>query len=345
MNVDDMLRSLLFRRFRMGRLQFDFLEALLAVCITGTAYMIRTPFEYGPPHWTYLIAEWYLALAAAVLVFRYTAGRKRALLTYAVLLILPTGVAEGTILRGNACVGALLFICALLFLEDGRRWLFTLAAAVLLLWSVRYAGLLAACAVLWQKEELKTEQLLCLLAAGGARIAAAYRAYLQAGYTLTTFHWPNIYEIVGRESIQGQLINPIALVGLFLTAGLLVLALWLFRMGTMRHERAFLIRLFLFFGLAAAYFLPYMDQSCGYLFCVLAVVYFMLEPKEFPVPMLLQIVAYAGYQECFNGESMMPMALFAAIQFLVMAYLGVRLLQEMGVIRLWKEKSLSTWTD
>lgn len=345
MNVDEMLRGLLFRKFRIGRLQFDFLEVLLAVCITAAGYLLRTPFEYGPPHWTYLLAEWYLALASGILIFWYTGSRKRALGTYAVLLVLPAVVAEGTILRGDACLGALLFICALLFWENGRRWLFTLTAAALLLCSVRYVGLLAACAVLWQNEKLKTEQLLVLLVSGGARFAAAYRAYLHAGYTLTTFHWPNIYEIVGRESIQGQLIDPIALVGLFLTAGLMILALWLFGMGKVKSDRAFLIRLFLFFGLAAVYFLPYMDQSSGYLFCILGVIYFMLEPKDFFVPMLLQIAVYAGYQECFNGESMMPMAAFAVVQFLIIAYLGIRLLQEMGVIHIWKERSLSTWTD
>ena len=101
-------------------------------------------------------------------------------------------------------------------------------------------------------------------------------------------------------------------------------------------EPAVLLRLLLFFGLAAGYFLPYMDQSCGYLYCILGVLYVMLVPGEFPVPVLLQIVTFAGYQECFHGESMMPMAVFSVIQFLLMAWLGVQLLQEAGVIPIWK---------
>ena len=44
MHVDDLLRGLLFQRFRLGTVSFDFLEGLLAVCITGTAYLLRTPF-------------------------------------------------------------------------------------------------------------------------------------------------------------------------------------------------------------------------------------------------------------------------------------------------------------
>lgn len=65
----------------------------------------------------------------------------------------------------------------------------------------------------------------------------------------------------------------------------------------------------------------------------------MLEPGEFFVPVLLQIVTYTGYQECLNGESMMPMAVFSGIQFLIMAYLGVRLLQEAGVIKICRQKN------
>ena len=40
---------------------FDFLEALLAVCITGVGLVLRTSFpDSGMPHPLYLLAEWYL---------------------------------------------------------------------------------------------------------------------------------------------------------------------------------------------------------------------------------------------------------------------------------------------
>ena len=45
------------------------------------------------------------------------------------------------------------------------------------------------------------------------------------------------------------------------------------------------------------------------------------------------------------GLAVTAVAVFAVAQFLIIAYLGIRLLQEMGVIRIWKERNLSTWTD
>ncbi len=338
-DLDGCLRGLLFRKFRIGKLNFDFLEALLAVCITGTGFLLRTPFETGLPHWLLLLAEWYLAVSAAALIWNDTGNRKKTIITYAIIIVLPTIVADGTILRSNACIGALLLVCALLFLEKDQQWLFTIVAAVLLLWSVKYIGILFACMVLWQSRRLRAEHLLVLLAAGCARCFVAYRAWLGAGYTLVTFHWPNIYEIVGKAAVQGQLIDPIALVGLFLAFGLMVLTVWLFGQGKLEISRVTLLRLLLFFGLAAGYFLPYMDQSYGYLYCILSVLYFVLIPKEFPVPMLLQIVTFAAYQECFNGEAMMSMAIFSVIQFLIIAWLGIQLLQEAGVISVWKKRN------
>lgn len=355
-NPDEALRNLLFRHFRTGIYEFDFLEGLLAVCITVVACFLRTPFESGLPHWPYLLAEWYLAVLGAVLVWNLTGGRKRTIITYGILLILPTVIADGTILRNNASVGAVLFISALLFFFYGRTWLFTAAAAFLLLWSVRYVGILFACAVLWQMRKIKSEQFLLLLAAGGVRFVRAYHAWLGADYSVLTFHWPNIYEILGKESVSGQLIDPAAYVGVFLTLGLMLLFIRVLGFGTFRaddygneeneagkreskKEAALMFRLLLFFGLAAGYFLPYMDQSYGYLYCILAVLYLTLEPGQFAVPLLLQIITFTAYQENFRGSSMMPMVLFSVVQFLVIVWLGIQLLQEAEVIPSWKRKN------
>ena len=176
---------------------------------------------------------------------------------------------------------------------------------------------------------------------------------------MTTFHWPNIYEIVGREAMQGQLFDPVATVGCFVAVGLLLLGVWVFCQGEWKLTKAVdetsedaatrkngaeiqmlpVLRLLLFFGLAAGYFLPYMDQTYGYLFCVLAVILVLVEPKEFLLAAALQIVTFAGYQECVNGESMMPMWVFAVLQLLVLMYLCVKLLKEAKVVDLCVRKN------
>ena len=357
---DDFLRTLLFRKFCVGKVKFDFMEALLAVCITGVGFALRIAFpDSGLPHPLMFLAEWYLAVSGGVLVSRVSGRGRRGLYAYGILMILPTVVMDGTILGNSAGVGALICISALLFLESGAIWLFTILAGALLLWNVKYIGLVLVAMVLWKYKGLRFEQLAVLLVTGAARFVYSFHAWFGAGYTLTTFHWANIYEIVGREAMQGQLFDPVATVGCFVAVGLLLLGIWVFCQGEWKLTQTVdetsedasarrngveiqmlpVLRLLLFFGLAAGYFLPYMDQTYGYLFCVLAVILVLVEPKEFFIAAALQIVTFAGYQECVNGESMMPMWVFAVLQLLVLMYLCVKLLKEAKVVDLCVRKN------
>jgi len=221
---DDFLRTLLFRKFCVGKVKFDFMEALLAVCITGVGFALRTAFpDSGMPDMRMLMTEWYLAVCAGVLVKRMTGRVRRGLYAYGILMILPTIVMDGTIMGSNASIGALICICALFYLESGTTWMFTILAGALLLWNVKYIGLTLVAMVLWKYKGLRFGQLFVLLLTGTARFVYSFHAWFGAGYTLTTFHWANIYEIVGREAMQGQLFDPVATVGCFVAVGILLL--------------------------------------------------------------------------------------------------------------------------
>lgn len=336
MKVDNFLRELLFRKFRIAGMTFDFLEALLAVCITGVGLVLRTSFpDSGMPHPLYLLAEWYLAVAGAVLVHQITGNGRKSLLTYSVLLILPTVIADGTILRNNACVGALLIVSALLFLENGCGWLFSVVLSAALLLHVRYVGLLAVCMLLWQMRKLNNLQLVLPVMAAAARFVYSYRAWMGAGYTLTTFHWPNIYEIIGNTSMQGQSFEP-ACHGRpfpdFWTSGDRCVGIFPEQMGRteVSHDSGTDVVLWPCCRIFPALY----GQTAGYLFCVLAVMFAFTEPKWFLVPVFLQIVTFAGYQEAVNGESMMPMWVFAVIQLGILALFAVHLLKKAKVVDL-----------
>ena len=106
---DDFLRTLLFRKFCVGKVKFDFMEALLAACITGVGFALRTAFpDSGMPDMRMFMEEWYLAVCAGVLVKRMTGRVRRGLYAYGILMILPTIVMDGTIMGSNASIGALI---------------------------------------------------------------------------------------------------------------------------------------------------------------------------------------------------------------------------------------------
>ena len=41
--MDDFLRDFIVKKWKIGRFTFTFLDALLAVCITGTGIFLRLP--------------------------------------------------------------------------------------------------------------------------------------------------------------------------------------------------------------------------------------------------------------------------------------------------------------
>ena len=181
--------------------------------------------------------------------------------------------------------------------------------------------------VLWKYKGLRFEQLFVLLLTGTARFVYSFHAWFGAGYTLTTFHWANIYEIVGREAMQGQLFDPVATVGCFVAVGILLLGVWVFCQGEWKLTQTVdetsrrcicqkkwgrdpdvagassasvlwtggrVFSALYGSGLRLSVLCTGSDSGVG-------------GAERIFLAAALQIVTFAGYQECVNGESMMPM--------------------------------------
>lgn len=100
---------------------------LLAVCITGTGLALRsTVMEYTPTNTWKLCAillEFALAILCGAIVHSYTGSRLRAFLTYAVLAIYPTVVANGSLWNINCIYYVILFFLGLyLYSREMRCW-------------------------------------------------------------------------------------------------------------------------------------------------------------------------------------------------------------------------------
>ena len=80
--MDDFLRDFIVKKWKIGRFTFTFLDALLAVCITGTGIFLRLPVinhtVTGPEKIGAVVLDYVLALLCAAIVYRCTAGRNRA---------------------------------------------------------------------------------------------------------------------------------------------------------------------------------------------------------------------------------------------------------------------------
>ena len=122
--MDEFLRNFIPRKWNVRGVTFTFLDLLLAVCITGTGLALRsTVIEYTPTDTWKLCAvvlEFALAVLCGAIVHSYTESRLRAFLTYAILAIYPTAVANGSLWNINCIYYVILFFLGLYLYSRGN---------------------------------------------------------------------------------------------------------------------------------------------------------------------------------------------------------------------------------
>lgn len=288
--MDEWLRDFIYKKWKIGGLSFSFLDALLAVCITGTGVMLRMAVvEYTVIDAVKILAmalDFLLALLAAGIVYEAAGkSRNKAFLTYAILVIYPTMVANSALWGRNSVYYVFFFFTGYLLVVREKK----LSGFLMIL-----AG---ACMALG-RGRLSTQSL--------------------------TLGWPNIFELVGKKMFV-DLYNRTAV--LFLAA-LLVTMIYLYKKKRVELTNDLFVQQFLFMAILLPFFLPSMPAWAGYTADVAALVYAMWKPKKFYVPMLHLIVSYSAYANVLNGETKLPMPLYSVILLILLVDVGMGIYQE-----------------
>lgn len=289
--MDEFLRDLIIKKWKVGKLKFSFLDALLAVCITGTGVMLRLAvIDYTETDiWKLraMLADLLLALLCAGIVYCYTAHRNKTFLTYSILVIYPTMIANSA-LWGKNSVEYVLFLFLGLYCYGREKRLQSL-----------------------------------LLAAIGIFLAVSR---LEISEKSLNLGWPNFYEIIGKKmfvELYNQ-VSALCLLGILFT----IIYVLVKRRAAITKDLA--LCLFLFLALLIPYLAPSMPAWAGLTADIAALVYCMRWPKKFYVPMLHLIVSYSAYAYAINGETKLPMVLYAVILLVLLLDTGVKLYEEIA---------------
>ena len=291
--MDEFLQRLIVKNWKIGKLTFTFLDALLAVCITGTGIMLRLAVvEYTVTDSQKLgamIIDFILAFYCGEIVYEYTRHRNKAFLTYAILVIYPTMIANSALWGKNSVYSVFFFFVGLYYFalhdKERKKWLGLLAAAV-----------------------------------GAARALAVFRLSSES----MNLGWPNFYEIIGKEAFV-ELFNQVSVLCLF---GILFTMLYVFVKRRIEITKDMALRLFLFLAILIPYLAPSMPAWAGLTADIGALVYCMRRPRKLYVPILHLIVSYSAYAYALNGETKLPMVLYAVILLALLVDTGVGIFLE-----------------
>ena len=291
--MDDFLRDFIVKKWKIGSFTFTFLDALLAVCITGTGIFLRLPImtDYYDEKLRAIPLEYVLAVVCAAIVYRCTKSGSRAFLTYAILVIYPTIAANGALRNISSVYDAIFIFVGFYLCLTGSRVLRAIGTVSILL---------------------------------GVLPLLFYNGWMLPFNVALSYGWPNFYEIIGKTAFV-DLFDKVFL--LFL-AGLILTMLYCFAKKKIRITTDIALQLFLFLAVLIPYFAPYMSTWDGYTADIAALLYFMRRKDRFYLPMLHLIVSYSAYAYMTNGETKLPMVVFSVILLGILVNVGVDLYRE-----------------
>ena len=291
--MDDFLRDFIVKKWKIGSFTFTFLDALLAVCITGTGIFLRLPImtDYYDEKLRAIPLEYVLAVVCAAIVYRCTKSGSRAFLTYAILVIYPTIAANGALRNISSVYDAIFIFMGFYLCLAGSRVLRAIGTVSILL---------------------------------GVLPLLFYNGWMLPFNVALSYGWPNFYEIIGKTAF----IDLFDKVFLLFLAGLLLTMLYCFAKKKIRITTDIALQLFLFLAVLIPYFAPYMSTWDGYTADIAALLYFMRRKDRFYLPMLHLIVSYSAYAYMTNGETKLPMVVFSVILLGILVNVGVDLYRE-----------------
>lgn len=291
--MDDFLRDFIVKKWKIGSFTFTFLDALLAVCITGTGIFLRLPImtDYYDEKLRAIPLEYVLAVVCAAIVYRCTKSGSRAFLTYAILVIYPTIAANGALRNISSVYDAIFIFVGFYLCLTGSRVLRAIGTVSILL---------------------------------GVLPLLFYNGWMLPFNVALSYGWPNFYEIIGKTAF----IDLFDKVFLLFLAGLLLTMLYCFAKKKIRITTDIALQLFLFLAVLIPYFAPYMPAWAGYTADIAALLYFMRRKDRFYLPMLHLIVSYSAYAYMTNGETKLPMVVFSVILLGILVNVGVDLYRE-----------------
>ena len=270
--LDKFLRdNLVHGEFSIGKFKFAFLDVLLAVCITGTAVLIRESIfgisgnpglEGGMVMLAYCVLDFVLALLMAMFVWKTTQNRLKTIGIYSLAVIWPAIAGNSALNGGFEVVFAVLLVAMLCLISVkklyslGSFWVFTIGAC--------------ACQILQG----------------------------DAPATRLTNYWPNIYTLFSETGYYIEY----GYAGKLLVFGILLIIFYYISKRSVKVTPELFVASGLFVTLFISAFYPFMNYRSGLLANVFALLMFIQNKNKFYVPMAMCIISYVSYGYFYNGE-------------------------------------------
>lgn len=281
------------------------------------------------------------AIAVGFIVYEMTDKKQSGYMAYAVMLFVPTIVANGAMWAQCDIIFTSFVMLSLLFmLKDKPR-------ASLIFYGIAFAFKLQTLFIaplyvlLWVKKRMKIQHFLWLPIMYFIGIIPSWIAGKNLWELLTVYlfqangemdiyklshKFPNVYQIIGTDSFLREYADA----GIYFTLAVLMVLMYYIARKNFTFTKDLIIRMGMFFVMVVVFFLPHMHERYGILADVLSVIVAFSNPRKFYVPLIAIGCSFAGYTMYLAQQTVIPLSVYAILYAGLMIDLGIGIYKEIN---------------
>ena len=395
--VDQFLRGLVTKKFKIKKFEIGFLDILLLVFATVFGCYIRyalrdvvagdykmffepwvatlreagggfkglsAEFEYVDYTTPYLLIlsfisicplfntlilmkmvsiffDFVAAIAVGFIVYDMTGKKQSGYMAYAVMLFVPTIVANSAMWAQCDIIFTSFVMLSLLYMLRDKPRISLIFYGVAFAFKLQTLFIAPLYLLLWVKKKMKIQHFLWLPIVYFIGIIPSWIAGKNLWELLTVYlfqangemdiyklshKFPNVYQIIGTDSFLREYADA----GIYFTLAVLMVLLYYIAQKNFVFTKDLIIRMGMFFVMVVVFFLPHMHERYGILADVLSVIVAFSNPKKFYVPLIAIGCSFAGYTLYLAQQTVIPLSVYAILYAGLIIDLGIGIYKEIN---------------
>lgn len=269
------------------------------------------------------------AFAVMAIVYDRTKNMTYGILSYGVLLMVPTVLTNGAMWAQCDIIFTSFVLWSLYFmLKDKPAWSMAFYG-IAFAFKLQTLFLAPLYVILWMKGKVKLKHFLFLplmyvigmipsLLAGKSFWELISVYFFQANGQMDIYalshKFPNIYQLIGTDSFLFEYADA----GIWVTLGALMILMYCFARKQYEMNACLLLRMGMLLTMTVVFFLPHMHERYAILVDVMAIVYVFFDFRKLYIPVLTILCSFAGYTVYLAQNNIIPMYVYTILFLLLM---------------------------
>lgn len=281
------------------------------------------------------------AIAVGFIVYEMTDKKQSGYMAYAVMLFVPTIVANGAMWAQCDIIFTSFVMLSLLFMLKDKPRVSLIFYGIAFAFKLQTLFIAPLYVLLWVKKKMKIQHFLWLPIMYFIGIIPSWIAGKNLWELLTVYlfqangemdiyklshKFPNVYQIIGTDSFLREYADA----GIYFTLAVLMVLMYYIARKNFTFTKDLIIRMGMFFVMVVVFFLPHMHERYGILADVLSVIVAFSNPRKFYVPLIAIGCSFAGYTMYLAQQTVIPLSVYAILYAGLMIDLGIGIYKEIN---------------